>query len=59
VARTNSDIEVVGIVIHTGTDPAARQLSGMFSGSDVARLLIDRHKTRVERLTDSIVTKFR
>jgi hypothetical protein len=55
----NSDVEVIGVVIHTGMDPAARQLSGIFSGSDNARVLIDRHKTRIEKLTDSIVTKFR
>jgi hypothetical protein len=59
IARTDCDIEVVGVIVYTGNDQAARQAAGLFSGSGNARSLIDRDKIRVQHLVDMITTKFR
>jgi hypothetical protein len=54
----NGDIQVVGVVVYTGSNQAARQVSGLFAGSADAQLLIDQNKLRIQHITDIITTKF-
>jgi hypothetical protein len=47
---------VVGALLYTGTDPAAKQLSAIFTGSDTVRKLIDTNETDVRTLLDQMTT---
>lgn len=47
---------VIGALLYTGTDPAAKQLSAVFTGSDAVRQLIDVNETDVRTLLDHLTT---
>jgi hypothetical protein len=50
------DMEVVGAIIYKGTDPAGRQLSTVFCGSDVVRKLINDNEMDVRSFLDKLTT---
>lgn len=47
---------VIGALLYTGTDPAGKQLSAIFTGSDTVRQLIDVNETDVRMLLDQLTT---
>jgi hypothetical protein len=47
---------VIGVLLYTGTDPAGKQLSAIFTGSDVVRELIEVNQTDVRALLDQLTT---
>ncbi|KAH7903410.1 hypothetical protein BJ138DRAFT_1120416, partial [Hygrophoropsis aurantiaca] len=53
------DIEVVGIVVYTGSDAGGAQSSGLFAGSDIARQIINDKQVDVQRLVDYASTVFK
>lgn len=58
VARAN-DIQLLGAVIYTGNNPAARQISAVFAGSDLCREVIDAHETSIRDVIDTITTELK
>jgi hypothetical protein len=55
----DGDIQVLGIAVYTGSNRAAQNLSGLFTGSDMARTLIDQNKIRVQNVINMITNKIR
>jgi hypothetical protein len=49
-------LEVVGAILYTGTDPAGRQLSTVFGGSDAIRDLINENEADVRTFLDKLTT---
>jgi hypothetical protein len=50
------EIEVIGAIVYTGMDAAARQTSAFFGGSDAVFQLIDAHNLDVREIMDKITT---
>jgi hypothetical protein len=50
------DIEIVGALIYTGTDPAGKQLSSLFAGSDLVRHIIEDNSANVREILDRLTT---
>ncbi|KAI6102928.1 hypothetical protein F5141DRAFT_1065513 [Pisolithus sp. B1] len=46
------DIEIIGVVMYIGQDPAGHQTSGIFGGSEVIRNFINEHGVDVQALMD-------
>jgi hypothetical protein len=55
----DQDIQAVGMLVYTGDNLTAQKLSGLFAGSDIARLLIDQNKVRVQSLVNVVTNKLR
>ncbi|KAI6011722.1 hypothetical protein BKA83DRAFT_4131595 [Pisolithus microcarpus] len=53
------DIEIVGAVMYVGQDPAGRQTSGIFGGSDVVREFINAKAIDVRGLMDKYTAIFK
>ncbi|KAI5999670.1 hypothetical protein EDD15DRAFT_2193701 [Pisolithus albus] len=53
------DIEIVGAVMYVGQDPAGRQTSGIFGGSDVVREFINAKALDVRGLMDKYTAIFK
>jgi hypothetical protein len=54
-----SDIEMIGLLLYTGLDPAARQYSAVFSGSTFAKELIESKSVDVRQVVDVVTTEFK
>lgn len=50
------EIEVVGAIVYTGLDAAARQTSSVFAGSTLARDMVSDTRTHVRQILDRITT---
>ncbi|KAI6154747.1 hypothetical protein BKA82DRAFT_23306, partial [Pisolithus tinctorius] len=53
------DIEIVGVVMYVGQDPAGRQTSGIFGGSEMIRNFINENGINVQSLMDKYTTIFK
>ncbi|KAI6097091.1 hypothetical protein F5141DRAFT_1220371 [Pisolithus sp. B1] len=53
------DIEIVGAVMYVGQDPAGRQMSGIFGGSEVMRDFINEKAIDVQGLMDKYMAIFK
>ena len=51
-----NQIEVVGAVIYTGSDPVGHQLSSIFTGSSVMRSLVNVNQANVQQWIDKLAT---
>jgi hypothetical protein len=58
VARIN-DMEMAGFLVYTGKDPAAKQLSAVYAGSDLCRELIDTNQTDLRDVLDAVTTELK
>ncbi|KIO06251.1 hypothetical protein M404DRAFT_24983 [Pisolithus tinctorius Marx 270] len=56
---TLEDIEIAGVVMYVGQDPAGRQTSGIFGGSDIIRKYINDHAIDVWGLMDKYTAIFK
>ena len=52
-------IEVVGAIVYTGPDGAARQTSTIFGGSELFQKLLDDNAVDVRKVIDRITTYFK
>ncbi|KZT01266.1 uncharacterized protein LAESUDRAFT_717588 [Laetiporus sulphureus 93-53] len=50
------NMEIIGVIIHTGTDTVARQLFTLFGGSQYVMSLIEKNKINVVKLLDDLTT---
>jgi len=50
------DIKVVGMIVYTGMDAAARQTSVIFGGSEAVFELIEAHNMDVHGILDKVTT---
>jgi hypothetical protein len=53
------DIQVLGAVIYTGKDAAAKQISAVFAGSTLCREVIDSHETSIRDVVDNVTTELK
>ncbi|KAI5985259.1 hypothetical protein EDD15DRAFT_2374303 [Pisolithus albus] len=53
------DIEIIGTVMYVGQDPAGRQTSGIFGGSEVIRNFINENSIDVRALLDKYTAIFK
>ncbi|KAI6043767.1 hypothetical protein EDC04DRAFT_2599865 [Pisolithus marmoratus] len=53
------EIEIIGVVMYVGQDPAGRQTSGIFGGSDVVRNFINQHTVDIHTLMDKYTSIFK
>ena len=51
-----NEIEVVGAIVYTGTDAAARQASAIFGGSTLVQDMIHNSRTDVRKILDRMTT---
>ena len=49
------DITVLGVILYRGLDPAAKQLSGFFTGSDIFHQLIEDNAVDMHQLLDKLM----
>ena len=54
----DQDIQAVGILVYTGDNLTAQNMTGVFAGSDIARRLIDENNVRVQSMVNIITNKF-
>jgi len=59
IDQMDGDIQVFGGVVYTGEDRHMQTLSGLFAGSNLARILINKHKSRVQNIINVISNKLR
>ncbi|KIK11940.1 hypothetical protein PISMIDRAFT_19116 [Pisolithus microcarpus 441] len=53
------EIEIAGVVIYVGQDPAGHQTSGIFGGSDMVRNFINQHAVNVRAQMDKYTSVFK
>ncbi|KAI6011931.1 hypothetical protein PISMIDRAFT_17530 [Pisolithus microcarpus 441] len=53
------EIEIAGVVMYVGQDPAGRQTSGLFGGSDMVRNFIHQHAVDVRAQMDKYTSVFK
>ncbi|KIK24287.1 hypothetical protein PISMIDRAFT_10291 [Pisolithus microcarpus 441] len=53
------EIEIAGVVMYVGQDPAGRQTSGIFGGSDMVRNFINQHTVDVRAQMDKYTSVFK
>lgn len=53
------DIEVAGVLIYTGTEAAAKQISALFCGSDLFKDLIDSNEISLRDVIDTMTTELK
>ncbi|KAI6010297.1 hypothetical protein BKA83DRAFT_4132797 [Pisolithus microcarpus] len=53
------EIEIAGVVMYVGQDPAGRQTSGIFGGSDMVRNFINQHAVDVRAQMDKYTSVFK
>ncbi|KAI6118371.1 hypothetical protein F5141DRAFT_1061968 [Pisolithus sp. B1] len=53
------EIEITGVVMYVGQDPAGCQTSGTFGGSDMVRNFINQHAVNVHALMDKYTSIFK
>ncbi|KAI6145460.1 hypothetical protein BKA82DRAFT_21328 [Pisolithus tinctorius] len=56
---TLEDIEIAGVVMYVGQDPAGRQTSGIFGGSNIIQKYINEHAIDVRGLMDKYTAIFK
>ena len=49
------NITILGIILYRGLNPAAKQLSGFFTGSDVLHQLIEDNVVDMRQLLDKLM----
>ena len=49
-------MEVIGAILYTGQDAAAKQMSALFGSSDMVRQLIVNNDVDVRRIIDKLTT---